>query len=103
MEPVTEMLVKVKIAFPALVRVMPWDALGVPWVWLPKVRVGGERLTLAPRPVPVRLTLWVLPATLLVLSVIVKVAVRVPKVAGVKVTLMVQLPLAATEVPQVLA
>ena len=46
---------------------------------------------------PARLTLCVLPATLLLLSVMVKVAVRVPGAAGVKVTLRVQLLLAATE------
>ena len=55
----------------------------------------------APVPAPVRLTVWVLPATLLVLSVTVKVAVLDPGAVGVKVTLMVQLPLAATEPPQV--
>jgi hypothetical protein len=53
-------------------------------------------------PVPVKLTLCVLPVTLLLLSVMVKEAVRVPGAAGVKVTLTVQLLLAATELPQVL-
>ena len=56
----------------------------------------------APVPVPVILTLCVLPATLLLLSVMVNVAVRVPGAAGVKATLMLQLPLGATELPQVL-
>ena len=36
------------------------------------------------------------------MSVTVIVAVRLPEAAGVKVTLIVQLPLAATELPQVL-
>ena len=53
-------------------------------------------------PVPVRLTLCVLPGTLLLLSVMINVAVPVPGAVGVKVTLMVQLLLAATEPPQAL-
>lgn len=47
-------------------------------------------------------TFWVLPATLLLLSVIVSVAERLPVAVGVKVTVIVQLPPAATELPQVL-
>jgi hypothetical protein len=57
---------------------------------------------LGPEPVPVRVALCVLPTTLLLLSVTVKVAVRVPGAAGVKVTLIVQLLFAATVLPQVL-
>jgi hypothetical protein len=55
-----------------------------------------------PIPVPVRFMNCWLPATLLLLSVTVKVAARLPLVVGVKVTLMVQLAAAATELPQVL-
>jgi hypothetical protein len=50
-------------------------------------------------PVPVRLTLCGLLAAL---SVKVIAPVRVPTAVGVKVTLIVQLPAAATNVPQVL-
>jgi hypothetical protein len=49
-------------------------------------------------PVPVRVTVWGLP---LALSVIVTEAVRFPLAVGVNVTLIVQLPAAATELPQV--
>jgi len=54
---------------------------------------------LVPRPVPTRLTVWGLPVAL---SVMVNEAVRVPLAVGLKVTLMAQLPLAATELPQLL-
>jgi hypothetical protein len=47
--------------------------------------------------VPVRLTVCGLP---LALSVMVSVAVRLPKVVGVNVRLIVQLPFASTELPQ---
>jgi hypothetical protein len=96
------MLVIVKLAFPVLVRVTDCEGLATPTDWLPKVRLVAERLTAAPVPVPVRLTFCVLPAALLSLSVMVNVAVRVAGAAGVRVTLMVQLLLAATALPQVL-
>jgi len=51
--------------------------------------------------VPVRLTVCRLPATLLLLSVMVKEAVRLPAAVGVNVTLIVQAPLAASELPHV--
>ena len=47
----------------------------------------GETLAAGLVPVPVKLTCWGLP---LALSLTANVAVRVPVVAGVKVTLMVQ-------------
>jgi hypothetical protein len=68
-----------------------------------KVRLDGERLTPGPVPVPIKLTLCVLPATLLALSVIVTAADSALVVVGVKVTLIVQVPpFAATELPHVL-
>ena len=51
---------------------------------------------------PLRFTVWVLPAALLLLSVTVSVPAREPPAVGVKVTLMVQEPLAATLLPQLL-
>jgi hypothetical protein len=48
--------------------------------------------------VPVRATVWGLPAAL---SVRLSAAVRLPLAVGAKVTLIVQLPLAPTELPQV--
>jgi hypothetical protein len=53
-------------------------------------------------PVPVRLTVCVLPAIPLLLSVMVSVPVRVPVAVGEKVTLIVQEPLAAILLPQLL-
>ena len=96
------MLLIVSVAVPLLVNVTGLAALVVPTVWLPKLRLVGDSVTagaLATAPVPVRLTVCGLPGAL---SVIVTVPVRVPVAVGVKVTLMVQLALAAKEVPQVL-
>jgi len=53
-------------------------------------------------PAPLRLTVCVLPVVLLLLSVMIRVPVRVPPELGVKVTLMVQEPPAATLLPQLL-
>ena len=95
--PVKEML-RVKVAFPVLFRITDCAELGLPTGWLPKVKLEAERLAKGPEPVPVRLTLCVLPATLLLLSVIANVAVRVPEAAGLNVTAIVQLAFAATGV-----
>ena len=59
-------------------------------------------MTIGPVPVPLKLTDCWLPDALLVLSVMVKEAVRLPVAVGVNVTLIVQFPLAASELPQVL-
>ena len=64
-----------------------------------KVKEAGERLTRGAVPVPVRLTVWVAG---LALSVMVKEPLREPLAVGVKVTLRVQLALAARLEPQVL-
>ena len=64
-----------------------------------KRRLVGERLASRPVPVPVRLTFWGLPVAL---SVRVIAALRVSLAAGMKVTLIVQLAPAATELPQLL-
>jgi hypothetical protein len=66
---------------------------------LPKERLVAERLATGPLPVPVRLTLCGLP---LALSVMLTEALRVPEAEGLKVTLIVQLAAAATELPHVL-
>ena len=58
-----------------------------------------DKLTVAAVPVPERLTVWGLP---LALSATLSVAAKAPRAEGVKVTPMVQLPPAATELPQVL-
>ena len=59
----------------------------------------GKKLALGAAPVPVRLTVCGLPVAL---SVTVMVPGWLPVAVGVKVTVMVQLAPAATEVPQVL-
>ena len=66
---------------------------------MPKARLVAERLTRAAVPVPERLAVCGLP---LALSVMLTEAVRLPLATGVKVTLMVQLAAAATELPHVL-
>lgn len=55
-----------------------------------KVSVAGETSATGAVAVPVRLTVCVLPATPLLLSVIVSMSVLVPVVVGLKLTLMVQ-------------
>jgi hypothetical protein len=79
---------------PLFVSVTTWGKLVVSRVWAGKVRLAGARLTAGPvievTPVPLRATVCVLPATPLLLSVIVKVPVRVPNTVGVKLTLIQQ-------------
>jgi hypothetical protein len=91
----------VKAAFPVLLRVTVRAALVVFRVWLPKVNILVEKLATGevPTPAPVRAIICGLP---LALSVMATEAVRLPEEAGVNVTLIVQLPPAATEAPQVL-
>ena len=66
---------------------------------MPKVKLVGKKLALDAAPVPARLTVCGLPVAS---SVIVMVPGRLPVAVGVKVTVMVQLAAAATDVPQVL-
>jgi hypothetical protein len=94
------MLVMLKLVFPVLLRVTLCAVLVVPTFWLLNVRLVTERLAVADAvPVPVRLTVCGLPAAL---SEMLTNAVRVPVAVGLNVTLIVQLPPAATELPQVL-
>ena len=99
MVPVTARLVTLKVALPVLVKVTVWSALVVCVGWLAKTRPVEERPAVGALPVPVRPTLWGLPAAL---SLRVTAAVRVPLPVGVKVTLIVQLAPAATLAPHVL-
>ena len=71
----------------------------VPTFWLANVSDVGESVAPGATPVPLRLAVCGLP---LALSVTVKVPVRVPVAAGWKVTLIVHLPAAASELPQLL-
>jgi hypothetical protein len=97
--PLGTMLSKVTRAPPSLVSVIGWAWLVVPTnCWL-KVRLDVEKDRLGNTPVPVRLTVW---GVLLSEAVIESVPVRVPVAAGVKVTWMEQLLLAARLLPQLL-
>ena len=66
---------------------------------MPKLKLVGAKLIPGPTPVPDRATVCGLP---LALSVTVIVPDWLPVAVGVNVTLMVQFPPAATDVPQVL-
>ena len=90
--PVKPMLVMVSAVPLGFESVTALAVLVMPTLWLPKSGTGeGERLGGA-TPVPETPAVWGL---LLALSVTVNVALREPVAAGVKVTLMVQVPLAA--------
>jgi hypothetical protein len=86
-------------AVPVLVRVTVWAALVVATDWFPKARLDGDALASDAVPVPVRLTDCGLPVAL---SAIASDAERLPLAAGVKVMSIVQLELAASELPQLL-
>jgi hypothetical protein len=88
-----------RAALPVFLRITLCATLVVPTFCLPNVKLVGERLVVAVVPFPVRLTICGLPATL---SELLTVAVRVPAVGGLNVTLIVQLAPAASELPHVL-
>ena len=67
------------------------EALVVFKSWPVKVNAAGVSVATGITPMPVRLIVCVLPATPLLLSVIVTVPVRVPVAVGEKFTLMGQL------------
>jgi hypothetical protein len=93
------MLVMLKLAFPVLFTVTDCAPLVEATFWLLKVRLGGVTPAKGAVPVPARITVCGLPVAL---SVMVTEAERDPKAVGVKATLIVQLPPAATGLPQVL-
>ncbi len=98
------MLAIVNGPVPELVMVTLCAAAATPTAVLGNVRVVGEAAAEGTAtPVPVRVTVCVVPETLLALSVIVMAAPRVPAAVGVKVTEIEQLAEGAKVVPQVLA
>ena len=97
--PVSAMLERLKAALPPLVRVAVKAALVVLRDSLPKERLLGESVAATKVPAPERLSDWGLPVAL---SLILTEADRLPVTVGSNVTLIVQLPPAATELPQVL-
>jgi hypothetical protein len=92
------MLVMFSAALPAFLRVTLCAALVVLICWNPNVRLVGDRLTMGPVPVPVRLIVCGLPEAV---SAIVIAPVNVPAAAGVNVTLIVQFDPAASVAPHV--
>lgn len=76
LEPLIVMLLTVKAAVPVFETVMLCPGLVVPSAWLAKDRLGGDRLATAWVPVPVRLTVCVVPAG--ASSVTVSVPERLP-------------------------
>jgi hypothetical protein len=97
--PAIPTLVMLNVALPPFVRVTLCAVLVVPSAWFPNDRLLEESVTDAAVPVPERLTVCGLP---LALSVMLTKAARLPLAEGLKVTLIVQFPPAATELPQVL-
>ena len=91
-------MVKVKLAFPVLLRVTICGALGVPTLLLKGVVVVTPAKGAVP--VPVRLMVCGLPLTL---SAMLTEAVRMKGAVGLNVTLIVQVPPAATELQVVVA
>ena len=97
--PLTVTLVILRVTLPVFLRVRLCALLLVPTACGRKVKEAGEKLTTGAVPLPVKLTVWVPgPA----LSLMVEEPLREPLAVGVKVTLRVQLALAARLEPQVL-
>lgn len=91
-------------ALPVLDKVTVCAALVVPMAWPANVSVVVDRLTTGTAwPTPVSCTVCVLPETLPVLSVMVRVPVRIPAIVGTKITLIEQLTLGERIEPHVLA
>jgi hypothetical protein len=84
-------------ALPVFESVVVWARLVVPTNWPPNARLAGESIAIGAVPVPVSETVCGLPEAL---SVTVTEPDRVPMVAGVKVTLIVQVAPTASVVPQ---
>jgi hypothetical protein len=91
--PVMEILLIVSDPAPLLVSVVDLAELVVFWAWFPNEMEVGLKVGGGSVPVPVRESLWGLPEAL---SATLILALREPVAVGLKVTLMVQLPPAAT-------
>lgn len=96
-EPVIDILEIDTEELPMFVTMMFCGGLDVPLARVPKFRLVGEKLITVP--VPVRVAVWGL---LGALSETVTVPVNAPALLGTKTTLMVQLPLAARLLGQLL-
>jgi hypothetical protein len=100
--PLAAMLETASEAVPVFVRVTVCAVLLVPDIWAEKVSEVGDKLTADPIPVPLKVTVCMLAASPLLLSVTVSVPVSGPVAVGEKVMLIVQEPLAAILPPQLL-
>ena len=89
-------MVIVSEVVPTFVSVTVFAPLATPMATVPKLKLVGESFAVVP--VPLSDSCCGLPAAL---SVMLNAALRVPLAVGLKVTLMVQLALAAKELPQV--
>jgi len=89
-------VVMVSEVVPTFVSVTVLAELVTQTATVPKLKVVGESLAVVP--IPLSETFCGLPAAL---SVTLKVALRLPDAVGLNVMLMVQLALAASELPQV--
>ncbi len=92
-------LASVSAALPVLLSVTVWVAADEPTAVSEKPRLVGERPAIAPVPVPLSETAWGEPAAL---SAMLTEPVTLPIDAGLKVTVIAHVPLAATLVVQVL-
>src|SRR5579863_5634266 len=102
LELLSVMLLMVRVVAEPFFSVKVWLALVLPSTSVPKLAVAGVSVTVpvaAAAPVPLKLAVCGL---LEALSVTVRVPVAAPVAVGLKVTLIVQLLLAASEVPQLL-
>ena len=97
--PLMVILLMERALVPTLLSVTVWAELVDPTIWLPKVKLVGDRVAPGATPVPLKLTDCGLPEAL---SVALSVPVRAPVAVGVKVTLMVQLVFTAREAGQLL-
>jgi hypothetical protein len=89
----------VRGAVPVFITVTLCAVLVVPTTCPPKLRLEGVILIATSVPVPLRLTVWVLPTVAPLLSVKVSVAVALPVTVGANVTPTAQVPAGATAAP----
>jgi hypothetical protein len=89
----------VSSALPVFVTVNVWGRPEVPTYWGGKAMLVGDNPTLAPIPIPFRVTLCGLSGAL---SMTFNEATKLPTAVGVNVTAMPQLPFTGMDAPQLL-
>ena len=95
--PVMAMLLMLNVVLPVLLNVATFAGLLWRTRYEPQVRLVADSVTDDWTPVPVKPTICGLP---IALSLIVRLAARLPAACGVKVIMIVQLAPEATELPQ---